>query len=220
MKNLDSARLRPYRVKDPPEMVAGFGTFFPGTKVHSFEFPIDEGVVQRTLISTLCFLGESTRISTSIIDLKSESMTTAGIDHVYHMQAQIQNPDECLVWQYSPKLHKMRESILKSTKGITLDLRHCATQFMQYTGVTPPLRLAYETEMRKKGKHIYAKGSSGKWSFVHMKVDSEFPWEEAQKLAGKVFQNSLVQVFFNEETKKHSHDELVLWYHPEAAPIV
>lgn len=213
MKNLDSARLKPYRIENPPEMAAGFSSFFPGSKVHSFEFPIQEDVVQRTLISTQHIFGESTRISTSILNLKSEEMTTVGIDQVYYMKEQVQRPDECLVWQYSPMLHEMRVSALKSYKGITLDLRHCAIQFMQYTGERPPFRKAYETEIHKKG-------SSGKWNFVRMRVNPEFPWEEAQKMAQKMFRNNLVQVFFNEETKKHSNDELVLWYHPEAMPIV
>ena len=54
---------------------------------------------------------------------------------------------------------------------------------------------------------------------MHMKVDPKFPWDMLQKMTLKVFRNSLVLVFFNEETKKHP-DELVLWYSPSMMPLI
>ena len=221
MKKLDSARLRPYRIEDPPDMAAGFKIFFPGSKTYAFEFPMqEENVVLRTLISTYSFMGMgSTRISTSIRNVKSETITTAGMKEIYQMQEYIQKSDECMVWQYEPFLERMRASGVKAMMDVDFDLRHCATQFVQYNDRTPPLRVAYETEMKKDGEFVYARGSAGDWKFVHVKVDPTFPWDTLQKIAQKVFRNSLVLVFFNEETKKHS-DELVLWHNSSMRPFI
>lgn len=221
MKNLDSARLKPYRIEDPPDMAIGFKTFFPGSKTYAFEFPMQENdVVLRTLISTYSFMGlESTRISTSIRDVVRDTITTAGIKEIYQMQEYIQKSDECMVWQYEPALEKLRASGVKTMMGVDFNLRHCATQFLQYSGKLPPLKVAYETEMKKDGEFVCARGSVGDWKFVHVKVDPGFPWDTLQKIAQKVFRNNLVLVFFNEETKKHS-EELVLWYNPSMRPFI
>ncbi len=221
MKNLSSARLKPYRIEDPPDMAMGFKTFFPGSKTYAFEFPMkEENVVLRTLVSTYSFMGlESTRISTSIRDVARDTITTAGISEIYQMKEYVQRADECMVWQYDVSLEKMRASGLKVMTGADFNLKHCAIQFLQYNGRIPPLKVAYETEMKKEGEFVYARGSAGGWKFVHMKVDPKFPWDMLQKMTLKVFRNSLVLVFFNEETKKHP-DELVLWYSPSMMPLI
>lgn len=221
MKNLDSARLKPYRIETPTDMATGFKMFFLGSKTYAFEFPMQEkDVVLRTLISTFSIMGlESTRISTSILDVKRETITTAGIKEVYQMKEYVQKSDECMVWQYEPSLEKARATGLKAMNGVEFNLRHCAVQFLQYSGNMPPLRVAYETEMKKEGEYVYGKGSIGNWKFVHIKVNPEFPWETLQNVANKVFRNNLVLVFFNEEAKKHV-DELVLWYNSSLMPIL
>lgn len=220
MKNLDSARLKRYRVEDPALMAVGFKAFFPGSQVYTFEFPLKENMVLRTLISTHFFYGVgSTRISASILNEKEEGMATAGIQEIYLLKDYIQYPDECMVWQLDAELQQMRVSTIKSAVGVDFDWRHCPLQFVQYSGEMPPLKNAYAAEMMENGQDTYCKGSEGKWRFVRLKINPEYPWEAVQEIARKVFKNNLVQVFFNEETRKHP-DELILWYNPSARPIV
>lgn len=220
MKNLDSANLRRYKVENPLETEAGFKTFFPGSKVYAYEFPKDDGRTIKSLVSTHSVFGiKSTRISMSIENVEEQTIDTVGIEELYLVQGHLQRQDECFVWQYQQKLQQMREMAYKAAKGVDFDLRHGPVQVLEYVSGIPLLEQAYQAKMQKNGKYTYGKGAIGQWNFVHVKADDEFPWEVLQAVAERVFKNNLVQVFFNEETRKHP-GEFVLWYHPSVRPII
>lgn len=212
MKNLESARLKPYRVEPPAATAKGFGAFFPASKVYAFEFP-EKDTILKSIVSVIHFMGmESTRISMSVMIPYKQVLWTVRESDIYKLQEYLQRPGESFVWQYSHQLHQMRVESMKAAKGVEFDWLGSPLQVVQSVGETPPFKQAYEAEINQKG-------TVGKWQFIHLKIDAEFPWETLQNVSDKVFRNNLVQVFFNEETKKHP-GEFVVWYNPSAMPLI
>ncbi len=213
MKNLESARLKPYRVEPPAATAKGFGAFFPASKVYAFEFPKDDIKRLKSIVSVVHLMGmEFTKISMSVMIPSKQVFRTVGESDVYKMQEYLQRPGESFVWQYGQQLHQMLAKDIKAVKGVEFDWSKNPLQVSQNIGETPPFKQAYEAEVNKKG-------TVGKWQFIHLKIDAEFPWETLQNVSDKVFRNNLVQVFFNEETKKHP-GEFVVWYNPSAMPLI
>lgn len=217
MKDLECLELRRYRVPAPIETEVGFKAFFPNSKVYSFEFPIEQATL-KTIITTCKYMGiESTRISASIF---SEMMSCIAMPkNVYLIQEQLQNSDECIVWQYNPRLEMLRAQMYRVNTGRNFDINGTVLQLNQYDGEIPALKDAYESRMQKNRGFYYGKGRIGRWKFVHLKADSDFPWKTLQEISQREFGDNLTQMFFNEETKKHP-GEFVLWYHPDARQTI
>jgi len=216
MKNLESWNLKQYRVDPPIETEMGYKLFFSDAKVYSFEFPLEQAIL-KTIITTCNWM--STRLSASIINRSMNVSFIVTPEKIYFIQEKLQRPGECLVWQYHPEFEAMRSKTFKEFTQGEYDMNGTVLQLVQYNGLLPPFRRAYETSMKENGDVCYGKGSAGKWEFVHVKTNPDFPWKVLQDVAKREFGNNLVQVFFNEETKKHP-DEFVLWYSPEVGLIL
>lgn len=219
MKDLGSQELQRYRVSVPLETRMGLQVFFPGAKVDSFEFPIQQAKL-KTIVSTCTFRGmESTRITASIQNPTLNMACIVTIDNVYFIQEQLQHSEECMVWQYNPVFEKMRAATFRATKGTEFDMNGVVLHLHEYVGEMPPLKEAYDAKMQKNRGFYYGKGALGEWRFVHVKADRDFPWKTLQEVSEREFGQNLVQVFFNKETKEHP-DEFVLWYNPIAKLMV
>lgn len=214
MKNLDSWNLKQYRVSSPTGTELGFKLFFPEAKVYSFEFTLDQAVL-KVIINTGGWL--ATRLSATIVNQSNMLIVTPEI--VYFLQEKLQRPGECLVWQYNSETEKLRSKTFKEFTKMAHDMNGTVLQLLQYEGQLPPFRLAYETAMRENGGVCYGKGAAGKWEFVHVKTNPDFPWKVLKDVAQKEFGNKLVQMFFNEETKKYPN-EFVLWHSSEATLLL
>ncbi|MGN1297485.1 MAG: hypothetical protein ACI4VH_03525 [Clostridia bacterium] len=215
MKDLKASELKRYKVRAPLETQIGFNTFFPGSKVSSFEFPIEKAIL-KTIVSEIG--KKSTRISISCYN--GEMMRAVLPSEVYLIRDYLQNADESLVWQYNPVEEKLRSSGFKAFTQKNFDMNSFVLHMHEFTGNLPPIKEAYSKKMQKNRGMFYSRGTIGEWKFIHIYVKNPFPWEILQKVAYKEFGTNLVQVFFNQETKKEHPKEFVIWYHPNAVPLL
>lgn len=219
MKNLESEELGRYRVQSPQAMVEGFNALLPESKVYSFQFPAGDATLTTNVSISNDWRGKvSTRISASVRD-RSARIRAVKLSELYIYQAFLQNPDECLVWQYNPMLQKMRAEIFKSYMGLQapIKMNNFILHTHEYNGHLPPLKEAYEKQL-EAGK-FYVKGTVGEWQFIRVYTKELLPWVKLGKIAEKEFGGKLVQVFFNKETSEHPN-EFVIWYHPNAQNLL
>lgn len=219
MKNLESKELERYRVQAPNAMVEGFNAFLPKSKLYSFKFPVEDATLTTNVSIINDWRGKvSTRISASISDRRLQ-IRAVKPSELYIYQAFLQNPDESLVWQYNPKLQKMRAEIFKSYMGLkaTIKMNNFILHTHEYNDHLPPLKKAYEKQL-EEGK-FYVKGTAGEWQFIRVYTKELLPWVMLGKIAEREFEGKLVQVFFNKETSEHP-DEFVIWYHPNAQNLL
>lgn len=214
MKDLKSSELRRYKVQAPQETQVGFNNFFPGSKVSSFEFP-HEDLILKTIVSEV---RNSKRIS--ITCYNRDVMRAVHPSEVYLTRDFLQNPEESLVWQYNPILHKLRSSGFRTLTQKNFDMNSFVLHVHEFTGQLPPFKEAYSKKMQKNRGMFYSRGTIEEWKFVHIQVKNPFPWEVLEKVSEKEFGNNLVQIFFNEETKKENQEEFIIWYHPNAFPMI
>ena len=219
MKNLESEELERYRIQAPQTMVEGFNALLPESKVYSFQFPVGDANLTTNVSICNDWRGKvSTRISASIRDRHLRTRAVKP-NELYIYQAFLQNPDECLVWQYNPMLQRMRASLFKSYMGLQapIKMNNLILHTHEYNGQLPPLKEAYEKQL--DGGKLYVKGTIGEWQFIHVYTKEFLPWVTLEKIAEKEFGEKLVQVFFNRETSEHP-DEFVIWYHPNAQNLL
>lgn len=216
MKDLKSSELRRYKVQAPQETQVGFNNFFPGSKVSSFEFP-NEDLILKTIVSEVG-KSKSTRISISCYN--RDTMRAVLPSEVYLTRDFLQNSDESLVWQHNPMIYNLRSLGFKKSKQKNFDMNSFVLHVHEFTGELPPFKEAYSKKMQKNRGMFYSRGTIGEWKFVHIHVKDPFPWEVLQKVAEKEFGGNLVQIFFNQETKEENQEEFVIWYHPDALPMI
>lgn len=216
MKDLEKdVELERYRTPAPQESVLGLNIFFPGSKVYCFEFPEGDAFL-RTMVSMCKWKGSIvTSISASFHSNNGCAMRALRPNDVYLFKDYLQNPDECLVWQYNPIREQMRAAMYRRHTRQNFDMNNFVLYTHEFNGDLPPLKEAYEKEVEKGKGKLYAKGTIGQWKFVHVYTKEPFPWAKLQMIADKEFGNNLVQVFFNQETREHPN-EFVIWYHPNA----
>lgn len=217
MKNLNSKELKRYRVPPPPGTTAKVNTILKGTKVYSFEFPLfevpDGNPVLKTIVLTNEMRGSCSARITASVYTKGSMMRPITPSEVYLIKDALQNPGECLVWQYNPIREKLRASNFRAITGKDFDMNNFVLHMYQFDGRLPPLHYAYARKTQKNKGYVYCRGQIDGWKFVHVQTKDLFPWVILQKIADREFGNSLVQVFFNQETKEHPN-EYVIWCKP------
>lgn len=186
---------------------------FPNSNVLSFDFPSCDTEDTPTLLTFVTYTKEADEnllIRLTTVSHDSGVMRALSPSEIYTIQDRLMYPNETLVWMYHEKSQAVRSQFFKKATNSNFDMTNFVLHMSEYKAELPPLKEIYSKKVQKNRGYTYTRGTIRNWRYILVQTKNPFPWTEFQLITKREFGRSNFLVFFNEETKKHPNQYVVV----------